>query len=144
MENQYELIWTDYGRSYCSQNNKRKRNIIKRECVTLDLLPHNLDKNGIFLLLNSIRIVSATWNLPRCILRFGHAGHRNAKCLRPSAYLLVCDLGFVLTPTCQIKKTRQQLEGGKVCNINTMKSLPRQLLSILRGFEPCHIEFFFS
>jgi hypothetical protein len=46
-------------------------------------------------------------------------------CLQPLAYLLVFDLGFVLTPTSQSKKTRQQLERGKVYNINTMKSLPR-------------------
>lgn len=94
-------------------------------CFCLDVLPYNLDKNSIFFLLNSIGIESVTQNHLGVFLRFGQMSQGDAKCLRLAAYLLVFDLGFVLHPTCQIKKTRQQLERGKVCNINTMKSLPR-------------------
>lgn len=84
-----------------------------------------LIKIAFFLLLNSTGIELRTQKYPRHFPGLGMLVTEMQTCLQPSAYLLVFDLGFVLTPTYQIKKTRQQLERGKVYNINTMKSLPR-------------------
>lgn len=70
----------------------------------------DLDKNSISLFLDSIRILSMTQYHLRYLVRFEYASHRDAKLPRAFSLPPGFDLGFVLTLTCQIKKTRQQLE----------------------------------